>query len=97
MNIFNMLKIIAGFILIIFLPGFLMSLIIIPSGKAMNWMERILLSLGLSMALVPLVLFFVNMAGIKITPLSVSISVCAIITIEVFYLSTKFYFKKPKI
>ncbi len=70
-----------GFILVFFLPGFAWTLVFF---KQINIVERIVLSFGLSIAVVTLSLLFLNRAvGIKITWFSSILVIIAITIIPV--------------
>jgi len=66
-------------------------------GRIMfNWIERGLLSFGLSIAIVPLAVFYLNLAGIKITSLNVFLEVLGIIVISLIILSFRLKLLKRK-
>ena len=76
-----------GFILVFFLPGFAWTLIFF---RQINVIERVALSLALSMVIVTLSLLFVNgLVGISITGFNsvLVISVVTILPVAVYYLS----------
>ncbi|MFA6296300.1 MAG: DUF1616 domain-containing protein [Patescibacteria group bacterium] len=60
-------------------------------NDGIDWVERIILSIALSLALVPLVIFFVNKIGVKINLLSVMIEIFGIILIGVTIIVVKNY------
>ncbi len=64
-------RVVFGSIYVLFLPGFLITWIIFPKNKAngIDWLERIALSFALSIAIVPLVVFYLNLIGLKISAL----------------------------
>lgn len=67
-----------GFILVFFVPGFAWTLVFF---RQVNVIERILLSFGLSIAVVTLSLLFLNrLIGVRITGFN---SVLAIITVTI--------------
>ena len=81
------IRAILGFILVFFLPGFAWTLIFF---KQINVMERMLLSFGLSIALVTLSLFSLNrLIGIRITGFNsvLVIVVVTIVPIAAYYLN----------
>lgn len=51
---------IIGLPLVLFIPGYAISYAFFPKKKDLNFMERIVLSFGLSFALIPLAVFFLN-------------------------------------
>ncbi|HYK08037.1 MAG TPA: DUF1616 domain-containing protein [Candidatus Eisenbacteria bacterium] len=67
-------------IFILFLPGFIMSLVFFK-WNAIDNIERIALSFALSVAIVPLFVFYTNLMGIKITKESVLLEVAGIILV----------------
>ena len=80
------IRAILGFILVFFLPGFAWTLIFF---KKVNVIERIVLSFGLSIALVTLSILTLNvLLGIRITGLNslLTITVLTIIPVMVYYL-----------
>lgn len=51
---------IIGLPLVLFIPGYALSYAFYPKKKDLDLMERIALSFGLSFALIPLAVFFLN-------------------------------------
>ena len=85
------LRIVFGSIYVLFLPGFIISFIFFPKTKefdsdeekgAIDWIERIALSFALSIAIVPLAVFYLNLIGIKINLLNTSLIVLGVIIIS---------------
>ncbi len=75
----EMIRIIFGSVFVLFLPGLAWSFVFFKKEE-IDVIERIALSFGLSIALVPLAVFWLNFfLGIKINLLSVSIVILAII------------------
>lgn len=67
MDLIEVLKIIFGSFFVLFVPGFAWSFLFFGRGE-IDWIERIALSFGLSIAIVPLVIFYLNyLLGVKIT------------------------------
>ena len=50
--------------------------------KAIDWIERIALSFALSIAIVPLVVFYLNLAGIKIALLNSFLTITGILAVS---------------
>ena len=71
-------RIVFGTVYILFLPGFVISIAFF-NKKEMGLIERIALSFALSIAIVPLIVFYLNFAGMRIDALSVSLTVLGII------------------
>jgi len=52
---------------VLFLPGFILSRVFFPGKTEMNWIERMALSFGLSITVIPLLVFDLNfLFGVKI-------------------------------
>lgn len=84
-TILESLRIVFGSVYILFLPGFLLTWIFFPRrghGQEIDWLERIALAFALSIALVPLAVFYLNLIGIKISALSTFLIVLVILIIE---------------
>ena len=54
------LQVIIGLPLVLFIPGFALSYAFFPKKKNIDMLERIALSFGLSVAIIPLTVFFMN-------------------------------------
>lgn len=94
MNIVEFLQIIFTCFLVLFLPGYTISFILFSQGK-IALLERIALSIVLSVSIVPLLLFYTNLTGLKVTKESVIVQVLIIILVsELIYLIKKRYGKK---
>lgn len=86
MDILEVLRLLFGSIFILFMPGFAWSYVFFPR-KNIDWIERVALSFGLSIALVPLAVFWVNFVfhvGIRL--LNTSLVVCGLTAIPVVYI-----------
>ena len=89
------IRVVFGGFYMLFLPGFVLSYVFFPktrrfdaseSGKEKNkqeidWIERIALSFALSIAVVPLGIFYLNLLGIRITPINSFLTVLGIILV----------------
>lgn len=83
------IRAILGFIFVFLLPGFAWTLVFF-SGKQINLIERLVLSIGLSIAIVTLSLLFLNMViGVRITGVNsvLVIIVVTIIPVAFYYLN----------
>jgi len=81
------IRAILGFILVFFLPGFAWTLVFF---RQISVIERVTLSLGLSIAVVTLSLLFMNVAvGIRITGISATliIIVVTVLPVAAYYLN----------
>lgn len=88
----NAFMIVFGSIYVLFLPGFVLSFVFFDKKK-IDVLERIALSFALSIAVVPLFVFYLNLIGMKINKLSVSLVILGIIIIS-YFLYKKRVFKK---
>ena len=89
-------RIIFGSIYVLFLPGFILSFIFFPKTRAfedkekdkerekgsIDWIERIALSFALSIAVVPLAVFYLSLIGVKINLLNSFLTILGIIVIS---------------
>ncbi len=84
-SIFSAMRITFGSIYVLFIPGFIISYIFFPKTKeleekrehiagmekgSIDIIERIALSFALSIAIVPLVVFYLNLIGLEINVLN---------------------------
>jgi len=94
-------RIVFGSVYVLFLPGFIISFIFFPKtkefdkkGEGIDWLERIALSFALSIAIVPLAVFYLNLAGIKISLLNTALIILGIILVSIAILWKKGLLKK---
>ncbi|MEK6922735.1 MAG: DUF1616 domain-containing protein [Nanoarchaeota archaeon] len=78
------LRIVFGSIFVLFIPGYVMSFIFF---KQIEIIERIALSFALSIAVVPLVMFYLNLIGLKINLINSIIAISSIILISLAIIS----------
>ena len=98
------LRTVFGSIYVLFLPGFIISYIFFPKTKefdskdketnAIDWIERIALSFALSIAIVPLAVFYLNLVGVKISFLNSFLTILGIIVISGIVLKVKKQYKR---
>jgi len=74
----NLILSILSIVFVFFIPGFLISLVFFPMKK-IDLIERLALSFALSIAIIPLMVFYTNLIGIPITSLTVLLQTTAII------------------
>lgn len=84
----NAFRIVFGSLYVLFLPGFTMSFIFFEKGN-IDLLERIALSFALSISVVPLVVFYLNLIGMKINALNVSLIILGIILISLVIIRKK--------
>ncbi|MBS3088392.1 DUF1616 domain-containing protein [Candidatus Pacearchaeota archaeon] len=85
-------RIVFGSVYVLFLPGFILTFVFFPRTKefdskekengAIDWIERIALSFALSIAIVPLAVFYLNLIGVKINLLNSFLTILGIIAIS---------------
>jgi uncharacterized membrane protein len=86
MAVLDGLRIFFSAIFILFLPGFAWSFVFFAK-REIDWVERIALSFGLSIAIVPLTVFWLNwIFDVRITLLNTCLIVCALIVVPTAYL-----------
>lgn len=83
------------FLFLFLLPGLLFSLVLFD-GKKIDLLERIALSVGLSLAVIPMSVFYANLIGMPITILTVSILVLCLCGACLIILSIKLWRKHEK-
>ena len=97
------LRMVFGSVYVLFLPGFIISFIFFPKTRefdsknhekgAIDWIERIALSFALSIAIVPLSVFYLNLIGVRINLLNSFLTILGIIAIS----SGILYYKKNRL
>lgn len=72
---------ILGAIFVLYLPGFVVVEALFPERKELSGIERLALSLGLSLAIVPLLGLVLNYTpwGIRLTPVTITLSLTTLI------------------
>jgi len=89
MELLMLIRIFIGSAFVLFIPGFVWTYVFFNRNE-IDMIERIALSFGLSIALVPLAVFYLNyLLGIKITLVNCSIIVVMIILIPAIWLEMK--------
>lgn len=67
-----------GIVLTLCLPGYCMSLVFFKHGE-IDVIERVGLAFALSLAIIPLLVFYTNLIGVPITVLTVTAQVIGVI------------------
>ena len=107
MPFLSSLRIVFGSFYVLFLPGYILTYIFFPAKEqerlrlalkkneedGIDMIERIALSFALSIAIVPLVVFYLNLIGIKINFLNTFLTILAIILISLACIYKKNIFK----
>ena len=84
-----------GSVYLLFLPGYWLTLSFFKHEE-IDWLERFALSFALSISVVPLLTFYTNLLGLKITSLSVRSLALLIIIGNILWLQRAFIFKKHR-
>jgi len=91
--VLDVLRIIFGCVFILFLPGYAWSFVFFKKGK-IDLIERIALNFGLSIALVPLTVFYLNyFFKVRINFFNVCLVVAVLTAIPVAILGIKSLFR----
>ena len=89
MDAIDIIRAIIGIVLVMFLPGYVWSYVFFRKNE-IDTIERIAISFGLSISLVPLTIFFLNrLFDIKITFKNVLTTIVALIIIPLVILYVK--------
>ena len=77
--IFGVLRVVFGFLLVLFLPGFCLSLLYYPRATDLSILERLVYSVVLSIGSVMiLVLFMEFILGVNTTPRNIALFICVL-------------------
>ncbi len=86
MDSIDVIRIVFGSIFVLFVPGFAWSYVFFRNG-GIDWIERFALSFGLSIALVPLSVFWLNwLFDVGITLLNTALTVFGISFVALLWL-----------
>ncbi len=103
LGVLQSFRIVFGVLYVMFLPGLIWSYVFFKPKSVDNKkkekfeidiIERIILSIALSIALVPLTIFFLNKLGIKITLLSTFLEILGLIILSIVIYIIKIKLKK---
>jgi len=85
LNLIPAFRIVFGSFYVLFLPGYFLTYLFFPKtfnkNKNIDIIERIALSFAFSIAIVPLIVFYLNLIGIKINTWNSFFTILAIIII----------------
>ncbi len=87
------LNIVLSIFFILFLPGYIVSYIFF-SPRKIDLIERTALSFALSISIVPLFAFYMNLVGIPVTKSTISLQLVFIITTAIITLLVKSWLNK---
>ncbi|MFZ3385418.1 MAG: DUF1616 domain-containing protein [Candidatus Methanoperedens sp.] len=81
------IRIIFGIPMVLFLPGYALIASLFPGKKDLDGIERLALSFGLSIAVVPLIGLVLNFTpfGIRLVPILISLSVFTLVMCQIAY------------
>jgi len=86
MIVLEALRLIFGSIFVLFLPGLAWSFVFF-ARKEVDWIERLALSFGISIAMVPLVVFWFNWVfDVKVTLLNTILMVVGLVMVAVVWI-----------
>lgn len=73
----SFIRVVLGVPMVLFLPGYALVAALFPGKEDLDWIERVALSFGLSIAAVPMIGLWLNYTewGIRLLPIIVSLSV----------------------
>src|SRR3989344_1792487 len=85
LNLIESLRIVYGSFYVLFLPGYFVTYLLFHKNlnkqEDIDFIERLALSFALSIAIVPLVVFYLNLLGMKINFLNTFLTILGIILI----------------
>jgi len=85
-NFLSSLRIVFGSVFVLFLPGYVITKLYL---KELDIIETITLSFALSIATVPLIVFYLNKLGMKINTLNSFLTILGVIAIAVLIYKVK--------
>lgn len=77
----NIIITIASAVYILFLPGFVLSFVFFRKGT-IDIIERTALAFALSIAIVPLLAFYLNLLGVRLSRVNVLLEVLAVLAVS---------------
>src|SRR4030042_5367013 len=83
-------RLVFGLFYVLFLPGYVLTYVFFKNKK-INWITRITFSLGLSIAVVPMSVFYLNLLGVEITDLNVALIIGLIIIFSSIWVGVEDY------
>ena len=78
MEFLGVLRAIVGFVLVLFIPGYLFIWALFPNKKEIGWIERVAFSMALSIALTTIPVMALNYVGMPLTEWTVFATVTAV-------------------
>lgn len=84
-SFYNILRIIFGSIFILFLPGYFITLSFFKTQE-IDQLERFALSFAFSISVIPLLTFYLNLIGVKISDLNVFFIALWVIVFNLIYI-----------
>jgi uncharacterized membrane protein len=72
----NAVRWVLGSVFVLYIPGYSLIQLLFPKGKEMDSLERFALSIGVSLAVVPLIGLVLNFTpwGIRFAPITISLA-----------------------
>jgi uncharacterized membrane protein len=95
-------RIVFGSVYVLFLPGFVLSFVFFLKTRefdkkekgSIDWIERIALSFALSIAIVPLTVFYLNLVGVRINLMNSFFTILGILIVSGVLVGLRFRFRK---
>lgn len=95
MEIIQYIIAILSAIFVLFIPGLSITFIFFKKDK-INLIERLALSFALSIATIPVLIFYLNLIGVPVTTITVSIIVIGVILISLLIIEIQSILSKSK-
>lgn len=94
-------RLVFGIVFLLFVPGFFVTEFAFPresheEQRQLDWIERITLSFALSISVVPLIVFFLNKAGIAITALNIFLEVAGLVFVLGIIIAFQRFWRKKR-
>ncbi|MBI4414819.1 MAG: DUF1616 domain-containing protein [Candidatus Kerfeldbacteria bacterium] len=74
-----------GYVFALFLPGFLWTFVLLDRQR-ITGLERFVFAVGLSVAMVPLLIFTANRLGVPTTPLSIVLEIFGLVVVACLFI-----------
>jgi uncharacterized membrane protein len=78
MEFLALVRAVLGFVYVLFIPGFVASWAFFPGRDEIDWVERIALTMGLSIALSTIPVMALNYVGVLVNEVNVFIIILAV-------------------
>ena len=97
MDILEILRMVFSGLFVLFVPGFIWGYVFFP-GRNIDWIERVAISIGLSIAMVTLCVLCLNwLFEMKITLLNLSLTVCGLTVVPGVYIVFRKFLRRKQV